>query len=50
VAGAGLDPKAMAEAAKQLQGKMPMGGLPGLGGGGFGLPSGLSGLGFGKKK
>ena len=49
-AGAGLDPKAMAEAAKQLQGKMPMGGLPGLGGGGFGLPSGLSGLGFGKKK
>ncbi|RYG90569.1 signal recognition particle protein [Loktanella sp. IMCC34160] len=40
------DPKAMEEAAKALQGKMP-GGLPGLGGGG-GLPSGLSG--FGKKK
>ncbi|MBR2656971.1 MAG: signal recognition particle protein [Loktanella sp.] len=40
------DPKAMAEAAKALQGKMP-GGLPGLGGG-MGLPPGLSG--FGKKK
>ena len=39
------DPKAMEEAAKALQGKMP-GGLPGLGGGG--LPPGLSG--FGKKK
>ncbi|MGJ8621235.1 MAG: signal recognition particle protein [Yoonia sp.] len=41
------DPKAMAEAAKALQGKMP-GGLPGLGGGGAQLPPGLSG--FGKKK
>jgi signal recognition particle subunit SRP54 len=41
------DPKAMAEAAKALQGKMP-GGLPGLGGGGMQLPPGLSG--FGKKK
>jgi signal recognition particle subunit SRP54 len=42
------DPKAMAEAAKALQGKMPAGGgLPGLGGG-MGLPPGLSG--FGKKK
>ncbi len=40
------DPKAMAEAAKALQGKMP-GGMPGLGGG-MGLPPGLSG--FGKKK
>ena len=40
------DPKAMAEAAKALQGKMP-GGLPGLGGGAQ-LPPGLSG--FGKKK
>jgi len=41
------DPKAMAEAAKALQGKMPPGGLPGLGGGAQ-LPPGLSG--FGKKK
>ncbi|MFT6074584.1 MAG: signal recognition particle subunit SRP54 [Yoonia sp.] len=41
------DPKAMAEAAKSLQGKMPAG-LPGLGGGGMQLPPGLSG--FGKKK
>ncbi|MEY1554643.1 signal recognition particle protein [Yoonia sp. R2331] len=40
------DPKAMEEAAKALQGKMP-GGLPGLGGGAA-LPPGLSG--FGKKK
>ena len=40
------DPKAMEEAAKALQGKMP-GGLSGLGGAG-GLPPGLSG--FGKKK
>jgi signal recognition particle subunit SRP54 len=39
------DPKAMAEAAKALQGR---GGMPGLGGGGMQLPSGLSG--FGKKK
>jgi signal recognition particle subunit SRP54 len=38
------DPKAMADAAKALQGR---GGLPGLGGG-MQLPSGLSG--FGKKK
>ncbi len=42
------DPKAMEEAAKALQGKMPPGGLPGLGGGGMQLPPGLSG--FGKKK
>ena len=42
------DPKAMEEAAKALQGKVPPGGLPGLGGGGMQLPSGLSG--FGKKK
>ncbi|MFO8125260.1 signal recognition particle protein [Yoonia sp.] len=42
------DPKAMAEAAKALQGKMPPGGLPGFGGGGMQLPPGLSG--FGKKK
>ncbi|MEJ6404009.1 signal recognition particle protein [Yoonia sp. 2307UL14-13] len=41
------DPKAMEEAAKALQGKMP-GGLPGLGGGGMQLPPGLSV--FGKKK
>jgi len=40
------DPKAMEEAAKALQGKIP-GGMPGLGGG-MGLPPGLSG--FGKKK
>ncbi len=40
------DPKAMAEAAKAMQGKMPAG-MPGLGGG-MGLPPGLSG--FGKKK
>ena len=40
------DPKAMEEAAKAL-GKMPGGGMPGLGGG-MGLPPGLSG--FGKKK
>ena len=44
--GAGMDPKAMEAAAKQLgAGGLP-GGLPGLGGGG--LPPGLSG--FGKKK
>ena len=45
---AGMDPKALEAAAKQM-GKMPggMGGLPGLGGG-MGLPPGLSG--FGKKK
>ena len=42
------DPKAMEEAAKALQGKMP-GGMGGLGG--LNLPGGLSGLGgFGKKK
>ncbi len=40
------DPKAMEDAAKALQGKMP-GGLPGLGGGAA-LPPGLSG--FGKKR
>ena len=42
------DPEAMAKAAKELQGKMPAGGMPGLGGGGMQLPPGLSG--FGKKK
>ncbi len=41
----GMDPKALEAAAKQM-GKMPGGGLPGLGGGA--LPPGLSG--FGKKK
>ncbi|MEX0286117.1 MAG: signal recognition particle protein, partial [Paracoccaceae bacterium] len=45
--GAGMDPKALEAAAKQMGGKMP-GGLPGLGGGGMALPPGLSGL--GKKK
>jgi len=40
------DPKAMEEAAKMLG--QQRGGLPGLGGGGMQLPSGLSGL--GKKK
>ncbi|MEP0990897.1 MAG: signal recognition particle protein [Tateyamaria sp.] len=44
---AGMDPKAMEQAAKALGGRGGMpGGLPGLGGGG--LPPGLSG--FGKKK
>ena len=43
---AGMDPKALEAAAKQMGGKMP-GGLPGLGGGAQ-LPPGLSG--FGKKK
>ncbi|SLN18134.1 Signal recognition particle protein [Roseovarius albus] len=46
---AGMDPKALEQAAKAMGGKMPgglPGGLPGLGGGG--LPPGLSG--FGKKK
>ena len=43
---AGMDPKQLEAAAKQMGGKMP-GGLPGLGGG-MGLPPGLSG--FGKKK
>jgi len=43
---AGMDPKALEAAAKQMGGKLP-GGLPGLGGG-MGLPPGLSG--FGKKK
>ncbi len=43
---AGMDPKALEAAAKQMGGKMP-GGLPGLGGGAA-LPPGLSG--FGKKK
>src|SRR6056297_74627 len=41
------DPKAMEEAAKAMGGKLP-GGLGGMGGGGMGLPPGLSG--FGKKK
>jgi signal recognition particle subunit SRP54 len=40
---AGMDPKALEQAAKQMGGKMP-----GLGGSGLSLPSGLSGL--GKKK
>ncbi|MHA6263125.1 signal recognition particle protein [Arenibacterium sp. CAU 1754] len=40
---AGMDPKALEAAAKQMGGK-----LPGLGGGGMALPPGLSGL--GKKK
>ncbi|THH35086.1 signal recognition particle protein [Aliishimia ponticola] len=43
---AGMDPKQLEAAAKQMGGKLP-GGMPGLGGG-MGLPSGLSG--FGKKK
>ena len=38
----------MEQAAKALGGKMPGGGLPGLGGGAMQLPPGLSG--FGKKK
>ncbi len=59
----GMDPSKMdlgqmQEAAKQLAGKLPAGGMPGLGGmgglggglGGLKLPGGLSGLGFGKKK
>jgi signal recognition particle subunit SRP54 len=41
------DPKAMEEAARAMGGKLP-GGLGGMGGGGMGLPPGLSG--FGKKK
>jgi signal recognition particle subunit SRP54 len=44
-----MDPEAMKAAAQQL-GRMPPGGLPGLGGRGPALPPGLSGLGFGKKK
>jgi len=44
---AGMDPKALEQAAKQMGKGMPGGGLPGLGGG-MGLPPGLSG--FGKKK
>ncbi len=44
--GAGMDPKALEAAAKQM-GKLPGGRLPGLGGG-LQLPPGLSG--FGKKK
>ncbi|RKF12897.1 signal recognition particle protein [Roseovarius spongiae] len=43
---AGMDPKALEQAAKQMGQGMPGGGLPGLDGGG--LPPGLSG--FGKKK
>ena len=43
---AGMDPKAMEQAAKMMGGKLP-GGLGGMGGG-AGLPPGLSG--FGKKK
>jgi signal recognition particle subunit SRP54 len=42
---AGMDPKALEAAARQMGGRAP-GGLPGLGG--MGLPPGLSG--FGKKK
>ncbi len=45
---AGLDPKALEQAAKQMGKGLPGGGLPGLGGGGMPLPPGLSG--FGKKK
>jgi signal recognition particle subunit SRP54 len=45
--GAGMDPKMMEAAAKQMGGKLP-GGLGGMGGGGMALPPGLSG--FGKKK
>jgi len=41
------DPKAMEEAARAMGGKLP-GGMGGMGGGGMGLPPGLSG--FGKKK
>jgi len=44
---AGMDPKQLEAAAKQMGGKLP-GGMPGLGGGGMPLPPGLSG--FGKKK
>jgi signal recognition particle subunit SRP54 len=44
---AGMDPKMMEAAAKQMGGKLP-GGLGGMGGGGMALPPGLSG--FGKKK
>ncbi|MEB8387209.1 signal recognition particle protein [Rhodobacteraceae bacterium KMM 6894] len=43
---AGMDPKALEQAAKQMGGRLP-GGLGGMGGG-MGLPGGLSG--FGKKK
>src|SRR6056297_203767 len=43
----GMDPKALEQAAKQMDGGLPGGGLPGMGGG-KGLPPGLSG--FGKKK
>ena len=47
---AGMDPKALEAAAKQMGGKLPggLGGLGGMGGGGMALPPGLSG--FGKKK
>ncbi|MCV6584744.1 MAG: signal recognition particle protein [Marinibacterium sp.] len=47
---AGMDPKALEAAAKQMGGKLPggLGGMGGLGGGGMQLPPGLSG--FGKKK
>ncbi|WP_282128979.1 signal recognition particle protein [Roseobacter litoralis] len=44
---AGMDPKALEAAAKQMGGRLP-GGLGGMGGGGAALPPGLSG--FGKKK
>ncbi|MDQ2095815.1 signal recognition particle protein [Rhodalgimonas zhirmunskyi] len=44
---AGMDPKALEQAAKQMGKSLPGGGLPGLGGGAA-LPPGLSG--FGKKK
>jgi signal recognition particle subunit SRP54 len=43
---AGMDPKALEAAARQMGGGR--GGLPGMGGGGMALPPGLSG--FGKKK
>jgi signal recognition particle subunit SRP54 len=44
---AGMDPKALEAAAKQMGKGLPGGGLPGMGGGAA-LPPGLSG--FGKKK
>ncbi|MEM7074953.1 MAG: signal recognition particle protein [Pseudomonadota bacterium] len=45
---AGMDPKALEQAAKQMGKGLAGGGLPGLGGSGMQLPPGLSG--FGKKK
>jgi len=46
-----MSPAELEEAAKAMKGGIGAGaGLPPLGGRGMGLPSGLSGLGFGKKK